>query len=574
MRTKLGSVAHRVRVGATRLPRNRGSVLASAVLAFALAATFGRSARAGDTPLMTRLCRAAETDNLSAVTAMVTNERPDGGECSLALACAAEQGHLAIVQYVFEHCHKIGDADHACENAFKHRHLEVLHYLADHVSEPCPSNGLKVAAREGDLALVQILTASEPSANELECTFALEEAAENGHLAIVQHLLSHCRKIHEIGTALENATEGKYLEEVRCLIDHQPSESELRNAVMIAINQGWDEGLALLLQPQLGLDNLNEGLRHAAKEGRLSTVKLLVEHGANDLKGAIWDSTCSLDVVSYLVEKGARDLADGLHMCATKGDLAVVRYLVEHGARVDETTLAASLGNEDEAQRRLIASFLLEKGARAQSLEFESLARVVGSGDLALLKKLMVRGASLRVRNEHGEGLLGLAADPAMRAFLHSHGVRTSWGEHWFHTKKNVGQWSSKHYPVFFALAGLAYLGSSIYLREVTYRGHPLDNGFGTANAMLSMGVAGALSLGIAGGLIASIGQTHHSDSYGGAMGEAMQSLLGVFVGGMVGLAGGMVAGYYCRDFFKRNAVAYYALPTTAFVVPLLWAVF
>jgi len=65
-----------------------------------------------------------------------------------------------------------------------------------------------------------------------------------------------------------------------------------------------------------------------------------------------------------------------------------------------------------------------------------------------------------------------------------------------------------------------------------------------------------------------------HGDSYSGAAVAAGAAEAGALIGGVLGLGGGMTAGYFLRDFFKRDAVAYYALPTTAFVVPLLWAIF
>jgi hypothetical protein len=538
MKTKLKPVVRspstRRRIAAASFLRDRDRVLLSSVLACALATAYGYSASAEDRELTQRFRGAIEAKNLSAVAAIVDHEAPDGTECSSALTTAAEVGDLAIVQYLVEHCRKIDVSNSACEKALVGGQHEVFRYLAGHASQSCPYYGLEIAARQGD--------------REIQSTY----------LAF------------GTGLALRNAIGGKYLEEVRCLVASELSAHDLREAVLVAVEMGWDEGLPLLLQPQLPHEALNDALRAAAKRGSLSMVKTLVEHGADDLAGALCASNCSLALVSYLVEKGAGDLTHGLEACASKGDLAVVRYLVAHGASVEEAPLHASLQIGDVANRDVITSYFLEHGARAESLGFESLAILVRSGDLALLKKLVEKGADLRVQNQNREGLLGLAADPAMRAFLQSRGVTTPWGEHWFHVSRDVGPWLSRHYMVYFALGGLAYLGTSIYLREVTYRGRPLASEFGTVNGMLSA----VVGLGASGSLITLAAVAPPSGShqdYAGAEGAAG---LAAIAGVVVGLAAGVPTGYYCRNFFKRNAVAYYAFPTTAFVVPLAMVFF
>jgi len=521
------------RIAAASFLRDRDRVLLSSVLAFALSIAYGYSASAEDRELTQRFRGAIEAKNLSAVAAIVDHEAPDETECSSALTTAAEVGDLAIVQYLVEHCRKIDVSNSACEKALVGGQHEVFRYLAGHASQSCPYYGLETAARQGD--------------REVQSTAVPLRT----------------------GLALLNAIGGKYLEEVRCLVGSELSDNDLYQAVRMAVEMGWDEGLPLLLQPQLSHWSINAALGDAARRGSLSMVKILVEHGADDLAGALCASNCSLALVSYLVEKGARDLTHGLQACASEGDLAVVRYLVAHGASVEEAPLYASLKNENVTNRDVITSYFLEHGARAESLGFESLAILVRSGDLALLKKLVGKGADLRVQNQNREGLLGLAADPAMRAFLQSRGVTTPWGEHWFHVSRDVGQWSSDHYMVYFVLGGLAYLGTSIYLREVTYRGRPLASEFGTVNGMLST----VVGLGSSGALItlAAVAPPSGSQNYAGAEGAAG---LAAITGVVVGLAAGLPTGYYCRDFFKRNAVAYYAFPTTAFVVPLVLAFF
>jgi len=455
---------------------------------------------------------------------------------------------------------------------------------------------LDSAAAQGDLATVKKIFASASGEDpvRLDCRDALPAAAGNGHLDVVQYLAENCRGSINFGHALVAAINAGHLEEIRYLAGRHVSQDDLQEwdtgFMEHVIEKGWDEAFLPLLRLPIDLDR---SLRIAAEHGRLSMIKGLVARGAKDLTGALAAANSDGAVVSYLVEHGAGDLTKALcKQLSERRDrsspetvdqerLAIARYLVDHGARASGecgdyrgTPLATALGDNDGATRAAVVSFLLDRGARAEPLRFDDLDGLVERGDLAMLKMLTSKGANLHVRNKDGEGLLELADDPAMHAFLRSQGVTTSWGEHWLHTRRSVGEWSSDHRKVLLALAGLVYLGSSIYLREVTYRGRPQDNGFGTANSMLSMGAAGAIGLGYVGALVALSTVHIHGDSYSGAAVAAGAAEAGALIGGVVGLVGGMTAGYFARSFFKRNAVAYYSLPTAAFVVPVIWMLF
>ncbi|GEM_PF-3893377 len=556
-------------------PRQRKLVVlvASAVVALAVTPGFSAAADEGDNlSLSIRLEVAAETDDLATVRAVVS--RRDWLDCSGALEIAAEHGHLDIVQYLVEHCRDVGDLEQTVERAVDGGHLEVVRYLAHHVVD-LPENSsadqlrrvMISAAERGNLAMVKILGdfPEHAAANagkgpdKFSCSIATNAAAREGHLAIVRYLVEHCREIDDLDEAFASAVLGDDWEEIRYLFGHHVSKDALQGAMRVAIEKSWDDLFRLLL-PAVDLD---KALGKAVREGRLVMVKAIVEQGAHDLTGALCQA-------------------------AEQRDLEVMRYLVGQGASVDgacdsdeptakssggRTPLACALRNHDDVKRTAAASFLLDKGARAESLCFDDLEGFLNrGGDLDMLKRLAANGADLHVCNEQGEGLLGLTHDPAMRAFLQSQGLSTSWDEHWLHVRRHVGGWSSAHPALLVAVIGLVYLGLAVYWREGKYRGRPMANGFGTVNGMLSTGAAGALALGLVGALVAALTFHPHGDSYSAAAAGVGTVELGALIGGVVGAAAGIPLGHFCRDLFRRNSLAYYSLPVAAVLVPLIWA--
>ena len=106
---------------------------------------------------------------------------------------------------------------------------------------------------------------------------------------------------------------------------------------------------------------------HAAKEGHLAIVRLLLEHGGADLEKsdsygnsplmvATWKG--HVDVVCYLLEQGANvNKADdhgctSLHEAASEGHLEIAKLLMLYGAELnvksDEGELPIDLADDEE----------------------------------------------------------------------------------------------------------------------------------------------------------------------------------------------------------------------------------
>jgi ankyrin repeat protein len=121
---------------------------------------------------------------------------------NFALRCAAQKGHLAVVQCLLEHKaveeHITDEDNYALRYAAANGHLAVVQCLLEHkaVEEHITDEdnyALRYAAANGHLAVVQYLLKYKAVKEHItdEDNYALRYAAANGHLAVVQCLLEH-----------------------------------------------------------------------------------------------------------------------------------------------------------------------------------------------------------------------------------------------------------------------------------------------------------------------------------------------------------------------------------------------
>lgn len=103
------------------------------------------------------------------------------------------------------------------------------------------------------------------------------------------------------------------------------------------------------------------------------------------------------------------------------------------------------------------------------------------------------------------------------------------------------------------------YLGTSIFLREYTFRGNPQNNHFGTFNGMLGLSIVGGL---VVGGIGLLVGTSSKSKKFSTVLGPMV-------FGAVVGIVAGGYLGYRYRSHFKNNRGLYYGA-TAVFCIPIL----
>lgn len=110
---------------------------------------------------------------------------------------AAANGHLEIVAWL--HANRTeGCTSSAIDRAAGHNHSAVVHFLSANRTEGCTPRALLLASTNGHVEMVRwLLERLQPEAWIHE---ALDRAAANGHLAIVQMLVLRCKlRISQLG---------------------------------------------------------------------------------------------------------------------------------------------------------------------------------------------------------------------------------------------------------------------------------------------------------------------------------------------------------------------------------------
>ncbi|RHY60474.1 hypothetical protein DYB30_003024 [Aphanomyces astaci] len=223
------------------------------------------------------------------------------GCTSLAMDVAAQYGHLEVVRFLHDHRTE-GCSVWAMNGAAENGHLEVVTFLHTHRAESSLEWALEYAAADGRLAVAMYL--SEALGTDDECsTRAMDGAARNGHLAMVQYL-HHKRHDGCTTGAMDWAAGYGHLEVVQWL------------------HANRREGCT------------TSAMDMASAKGHLEVVQWLHEHRSEGCTTSAMDDAAAnghLEIVQWLDKhrrEGATEWA--LTWAAERGHLEVVTFLVTH----------------------------------------------------------------------------------------------------------------------------------------------------------------------------------------------------------------------------------------------------
>ncbi len=207
---------------------------------------------------------------------------------------------------------------------------------------------LWTASENGNAVMVQRLlqAGADPNAALLAGETPLMVSARSGHAQVVELLLTAGANIDASATrgqtALMWAAAQKHADVVKVLLAH--------NADVHLRSETWSQVMSL---PPHGYLEYNRAIPHggntalmfAAREGDLSSAKLLVEAGANVDDVNAWGVSATVlaahsgfrDIVTFLLAKGANpNLAaagfTALHVAIMRRDETMVGTLLAHGA--------------------------------------------------------------------------------------------------------------------------------------------------------------------------------------------------------------------------------------------------
>ena len=322
------------------------------------------------------------------------------------------------------------------------------------------SRNFRSACLRGDLQTVQRYIAE---VSDDDRTSSLIIAARDGQVAVVQCLIEHggCDvNARDSEVLFEAIIEGR-LNVVKVLVEHGVNTNARKpycgydnlTPLLMAAERNNEEISRLLIQNRAdGKDDL--GRTAIFCTSRLATVKILVDGGANlnvqDDKGhtplMIHAENGNKDIVSYLIAHGARvDRKDpagrtALHLT---GHLTIVKTLVDGGASVnvqdDEghtpLMIHAENGNKD------IVFYLITHGAHVDRKDPAGRTALHLTGHLTIVKTLVDGGASVNVQDDKGHTPLMIHAENGNKdivSYLIAHGADV-------HKKDSQGQ-TALHY--------------------------------------------------------------------------------------------------------------------------------
>ncbi|KAL7750858.1 hypothetical protein RI367_003817 [Sorochytrium milnesiophthora] len=240
---------------------------------------------------------------------------------------AAQNGHLPVLEFLHAHCGGMCTRE-LIVRAARHGHLHILSWTFDthHVERKCDApmdackrlhafasdhatlrRAMQCAAENGHLAVIQLIS---PHTRQLLCPQAMDTAAMNGHLAVVEWLHTH-RTDGCTAQAMDGAAGQGHLHVVEWLHAHRAERCTVHAMNNAAAGNHLNVVKWLHQYRSEGCSEF--AVTEAAANGHLRVVRWLVEHYPEHCTpDAIVQAACHLrsSIVQYLVQTLPPELVD------------------------------------------------------------------------------------------------------------------------------------------------------------------------------------------------------------------------------------------------------------------------
>lgn len=141
------------------------------------------------------------------------------------------------------------------------------------------------------------------------------------------------------------------------------SDLSLDVALLNADNNGQLEMVKYLIEK--GANNLNAALRFAAVRGNLEIIKYLISKNANEIQKAVRAAANHghLETIKYLISLDVNNVNDALLYAGKNGYLDIIQYAISQGGDINKALQGAARGGQLE-----IVKYLLSQGANNLNL--------------------------------------------------------------------------------------------------------------------------------------------------------------------------------------------------------------
>ena len=256
-------------------------------------------------------------------------------------------------------------------------------------------------------------------------------AVEKGDTDVVKLLLQHGANVNQKNshgwTALMKASKkgDSKLEIIELLLKHgaqvDPQNDDGKSALMVAAQNSQAKLATKLVREygaSVGLKQKHSSwtaLMEASESGSIDIVKLLLEHGADDLGWALVLAILNRDddIVKLLLKHDAIINDDDwayvfnkppLIVAVEEGDMDMVKLLLEHGAKQGlDLAIKEAIFNMNAE----IIQILSEQGAQVDKMDWSNhspLVEAVEKGDIDVVKLLLKHGANNIIDEKTSDG--------------------------------------------------------------------------------------------------------------------------------------------------------------------------
>lgn len=156
-------------------------------------------------------------------------------------------------------------------------------------------------------------------------------AAEGGHLDLLNLVIEKNPHSGLYNWAMVKAARGGHLNMVKYLIE-KGANDRFEEAVKEAAGSDHFELMKYILSKfEFTRHNLNIAMNYAGQNGHLQIVKYLVDKGARDFSSALDYAAGGghMAIVKYLVDKGAHDIRFAINVAKNHGHIEIANYLTE-----------------------------------------------------------------------------------------------------------------------------------------------------------------------------------------------------------------------------------------------------